>query len=832
MNHKLMAAKVFTIVFATLLSTVTFAQTLSSETSTTTPRSIEKLSKGWRFTFGSASDVRKDHMRGTEYFNYLTKAHSIHNEGPYILKYDDSKWQEVQIPHDWAVNLPFDPTASHSHGYKAVGWKFPENSVGWYRKVITMTKADEGKHIELQFDGIFRNAEVWVNGFYCGGEPSGYITHIYDISDYLDYGEDGKPAENIICVRADASLEEGWFYEGAGIYRNVWLRKSDKVHVKTNGTFVYSTFNDNDLSKAYLRISAEIENTSLTTIGCTIKQTLLDADGNEIGEFQNLSGTNSISFKAKETKSCSGVIRVNEPHLWDINDPYLYKLRTDVIVDKKIVDTYFTNIGIREIEFTPEHGFRLNGKEIELKGVNCHQDHAGVGAAIPDALQAWRIRQLKALGCNAYRASHNPMTPELLDVCDREGILVIDENRLMGINDYHLHQLTQMIRRDRNHPSIIMWSDGNEEWGLENDIKGKRLAESMREYTHRLDPSRPVTIANAGGYKLIEGVEIQGYNYIVQNDVENRHRQHPEWTIVGTEETTACGTRGVYYPDSEKRWMPSINRTDSTYENIIERGWKFYHDNIWAAGVFYWTGFDYRGEPNPLGYPAVGSQFGILDYCGFPKDEAYYLKSWWTDETILHIFPHWNLSGHEGESVDVWAYSNCDEVELFVNGKSAGRQTMPKDGHLKWQVTYQPGSLKAVGYKNGKHVKQTVIDTTGDAAAVTAEASTKSIKADGEDISIVNITLRDKKGRMVPTACNAVTISVSGDALHILGAGNGDSAFKGEEHPISNDCKEFTIPAFNGLAQMLLQSTGVAGASTVTVKAEGCKPFTFEIKAN
>ena len=762
-------------------------------------RSVEHMDTGWKFHFGSASNVEKDFRNGTEYFNYLTKAHGIHNEGPYILKFDDSAWQEVRIPHDWVVSLPFAPQASHSHGYKTVGWKYPDTSVGWYRNVFHMDKEDEGKHVELQFDGIFRNSELWVNGFYMGGERSGYISQTYDISDYLEYG-----ADNVVCVRADASLEEGWFYEGAGIYRDVWLRKTAPVHVKTWGTFVYLDTNNYTPAlkeEANMHFTIEVENTSLSTQTYTLRHTILDATGATVAEHTADSQTTTI--QAKETTTVGGSIRVPKPHLWDVDDPYLYTLRTDVVAGGKTVDTYETTFGIRTIAFTSDRGFLLNGKELELKGVNCHQDHAGVGSAIPDGLQAWRIRQLKAMGCNAYRASHNPVTPSLLDICDREGILVIDENRLMGVNDYQLHQLEQMIRRDRNHPSVILWSDGNEEWGLENSTMGTKLAASMREYTHRMDPTRPVTIANAGGAEMIKGMEVIGYNYIIQNDVQGRHNWHPEWKIVGTEETTACGTRGIYYTDPKGRWMPSINRTDTTYENIIERGWKFYHDTPWAAGVFYWTGFDYRGEPNPLGYPAVGSQFGILDYCGFPKDEAYYLKAWWTDENVLHIFPHWNQQGHEGEEVEVWAYSNCEEVELFVNGKTAGRQQMPKDGHLKWKTHYKPGKLRAVGYRNGRKVMEQVVETTGEAVQVVTEQETIG------DITVVNATLKDKKGRTVPTACETVCLTLEGDAT-ILGAGNGDPAFKGTEQPRELVCKSFSIPAFNGYAQFIVKSLNKA----------------------
>ena len=313
-----------------------------------------------------------------------------------------------------------------------------------------------------------------------------------------------------------------------------------------------------------------------------------------------------------------------------------------------------------------------------------HQDHAGVGVAIPDALQAYRLKQLKALGCNAYRASHNPMTPEMLDACDREGILVIAENRLMGINPYQLGVLSRMIERDRNHPSIILWSVGNEEWGIEWNEKGERISASMREYCHRLDSTRLMTVASSSGPTVLVPADVAGYNYILQHPVDEHRANYPKRCAVGSEETSGCGTRNIYFDEVEKGWMASLNRKPNGKDsllNCIERGWKFYDERPWLGGLFYWTGFDYRGEPNPLKFPATGSQFGILDYCGFPKDEAYYLKAWWTDEPVLHILPHWNLKGHEGDSIDVWVYSNCEEVELMVNGKNLGKQPMPENGH-------------------------------------------------------------------------------------------------------------------------------------------------------
>ena len=795
-----------------LLLMVFLMLTLGGKAQTSVREAI-RLDEGWKFALGHAADPQKDFGCGTEYFNYLTKANSIHNEGPYSPKFDDKDWQAVRVPHDWVTTLPYASEASHSHGYKTVGYKYPETSVGWYRKMINIPSEDLGKHISLQFDGIFRNAQVWFNGFWMGVEPSGYATQVYDVTEYVNYGGD-----NLICVRADATFEEGWFYEGAGIYRDAWLVKTAAVSVAPFGTFVYA-----DLKEPYasvvVHVETEVNNQSLESQTCEVSQRLLDANGNEVAKC---SGT-SISLQPKETLGCKQQMTLENPHLWSTADPYLYKVETMVKVEGKVIDVYETTTGIRDIAFDADKGFLLNGKQLKLKGVNLHQDHAGVGAAMPEALMAWRIKQLKKIGCNAYRSSHNPMTPALLDICDREGILVIDENRLTGINTEHQRLLEKMIKRDRNHPSIILWSDGNEEWGMENTIQGTRIAAAMREYTRLLDPTRPSTIANAGGSEMIKGLDVVGFNYILQNDVDNRKKANPSWRIVGTEETTGCGTRGVYFDTPERPGhMRSMNLspdTDGT-ENRIERGWKFYAERPWGAGLFYWTGFDYRGEPNPLKYPATDSEFGILDYCGFPKDEAYYLKSWWTDEPTLHIFPHWNLQGHEGEEIEVWAYSNCDEVELTVNGKKLGRQTMPRNGHLKWKAVYQPGKVVAIGYKNGKRILTETVETTRPASKIVLKADRQTIKADGRDVSVITVEVQDNKGRIVPDACPMLTFRLEGEG-RIIGVGNGDPAYLGEDHPKEKDCHEFGIPAFNGLAQMIIQSSQIPSALTLSCIADG-----------
>ena len=774
------------------------------------------LDDGWLFAFGNASSPEKDFGCGTEYFNYLTKAASIHNEGPYSPKFNPEKWgvdwKTVNLPHDWVVDLPYAKEASHSHGYKTVGYKYPGTSVGWYRKTFTVPQEDLGKHLYLQFDGIFRDARVWINGFYLGHEPSGYATQVYDIAEYLNYGE-----ENLITVRADATLEEGWFYEGAGIYRHVWLNKTAPLHVKPFGTFVHSTLAA-PFDKATLTIETTVENSGLQTEDYRLCHILRDADGKEVARCE----TAGKPVLPKDRRLTIGEMALDKPRLWSVDAPYLYTLLTEVYQHGRLVDTYTTTTGIRDIRFDADKGFFLNGRPLKLKGVNMHQDHPGVGAGIPDALQVYRLKELKKFGCNAYRSSHNPMTPEMLDACDSLGILVIEENRLTGVNEEHTRLLKRMIDRDRNHPCIILWSVGNEEWGIEWKESGTRIAATMREYCHRFDPTRPMTVASSSGPAILIPADVAGYNYILQNPVEQHRKDYSGRRALGSEETTGCGTRGIYFDDRDKGHMVAHNRKPNGPDsllNCIGRGWKFYDERPYLAGLFYWTGFDYRGEPNPMKFPATGSQFGILDYCGFPKDEAWYLKSWWTDEPVLHILPHWNLQGHEGDSIDIWVYSNCDEVELTVNGKKLGRKPMPKNGHLSWKTVYRPGAVKAVGYKDGKKLLARTVETAGAPARISLAADRSAIRADNRDVAVCNIELQDKKKRFVPTACNDLMITVSGP-VRILGVGNGDPAYQAMERPGDANARTYQVKAFNGLAQVLLQSTGEAGEATLTVVSE------------
>ena len=423
------------------------------------------------------------------------------------------------------------------------------------------------------------------------------------------------------------------------------------------------------------------------------------------------------------------------------------------------------------------------------------------------------------------------MTPEMLDACDELGILVIEENRLTGVNEEHMRLFQRMIERDRNHPSVILWSAGNEEWGIEWKDQGTWIAATMREYCHRFDPTREMCVASSSGPHILIPADVAGYNYILQNPVDKHRQDYPQRKAVGSEETTGCGARGVYFDNHEQGYMTAINRhpqgPDSLY-NCIERGWKFYDERPWLGGLFYWTGFDYRGESNPMVFPATNSQFGVLDYCGFPKDEAFYLKSWWTDEPVLHLLPHWNLQGHEGETIDLWVYSNCDEVELWVNGKKMGRQVMPKNGHLEWKVVYQPGHVKAVGYKDGKKMLVKKVETTGNASAIVLSADRTSIASDNRDVAVCRVELQDKKGRFVPTACCDLKLTVDGP-VRILGVGNGDPAYQAGERPTDSEARTYQVKSFNGLAQVLLQSTHESGTATLTVEGKGLKTTVLSI---
>ena len=443
----------------------------------------------------------------------------------------------------------------------------------------------------------------------------------------------------------------------------------------------------------------------------------------------------------------------------------------------KIVDQVETEFGIRTVAFDADKGFLLNGQPYVLKGTCNHQDHAGVGVALPDRLQYFRIAKLKEMGDNAYRCSHNPPTPELLEACDRLGMLVMDENRLLGSDAQNMERMERLIRRDRNHPSVAIWSIANEEFTVQYQPVGGRVGATMQRRVQQLDPTRPVTCAaNMGDeYRGINPViEVRGWNYhIGTNSMDTYHAAHPQQPNVGTEQASTVSTRGIYANDKARGYVSAYDDNKTEWSNLAEEWWPFFAARPWLSGGFIWTGFDYRGEPTPYSWPCINSHFGVLDTCGFPKDNFYYYQAWWSDKTVLHLLPHWNWPGKEGQEIDVRCFSNCEEVELFLNGQSLGRQTMKKNSHLRWQVKYATGTLSARGFKGGKQVAEEKIETTGAATAVQLTPDRATIHADGEDVSVFTVSIRDAAGRVVPTAGNSVRFKLDGPGK-IIGVGNGD----------------------------------------------------------
>lgn len=790
------------LLLALVLPLLAFADSVS-------PRERANFDAGWRFAFGHPSDATKDFNHGTGYFSYLAKAG--YADGPADPKFDASAWRQLDVPHDWAVEAPFDAKGSHSHGYKAIGRNFPERRVGWYRKTFTIPAADLGRRVRLEFDGVHRDSQVFVNGFFLGHQLNGSTSFTYDLTDYLNYG-----GENVVAVRVDVTMEEGWYYEGAGIHRHVWLTKNSPLHVAYHGTFVSSELNAAH-DHADITARAEITNASAEPAAFTLTQTLLAPDGSTVVARHT---SPALTLAAGVTQEFTAALALKSPALWSLKSPALHTLVTTVLrADGTLADRYETPFGIRSVRFDPNHGFFLNGEHVVLKGTNIHQDHAGVGVATPDALLEYRVRRLQAFGSNAIRTSHEPPNPVLLEICDRLGMLVIDETRLMGASPAQLEPLAAMIRRDRNHPSVIIWSVGNEEWRIEGNILGARLTATMQAFARRLDPTRRNTVAISGGWGgSSTTTDVVGYNYINQSNPDDQHAKFPHQPGIGTEETTTQGTRGIYFDDRPRSHLAPMVKGDSG--GNCEKGWQYYAARPFLSGIFFWTGFDYRGESTPLGWPAISSQYGIMDTCGFPKDSFYYLKSWWSDEPVLYLFPHWNLAGREGQAITVACFSNHDEVELLLNGASLGKQAMPRNGRLEWKVIYAPGTLEARGFRGGKQVATHRVETTGTPAKLSVTADRAAYRADGVDVVVVNVAALDAQGRVVPVASNFVKFAVTGG--RIIGVGNGDPG-----------CLEPDVASerslFNGYAQVLVQTSSTAGDLTLTATSDGLASATTTV---
>jgi beta-galactosidase len=724
----------------------------------------------WKFHLGDAADPSKD-------FNYRTVGSFVKSgkaAGTAIAPdFNDSSWRTLSLPHDWAVELPFENSGDPdvmSHGYKPVGGHYPATSIGWYRKHFTVSTTDSGRRFVIRFDGIYRDSKVWVNGFYLCGNASGYSGFVCDITDYLRYDHD-----NVLVVRVDASQYEGWYYEGAGIYRHVWLNEYNNVHIAENGLFVHSKVGP---VTATVTTETTVANDNTTPATTSVSAYLTSRDGKLLGR----SPAQTLTLGPNETRTVSQTITVMHPKLWSPETPYLYRAGATLRSGAQTIDDKKLRIGIRTIRLDSS-GLYVNGVYTKLKGVNNHQDHAGVGTAMPDYLQYYRARLLKEMGANASRTSHNPPTPEWLDACDSLGLLVADENRLLNSSEEYLDQFRRLVMRDRSRASVFLWSLGNEEGFVQTRPVGRRIATTLISRQKEWDPTRTCTYAAdlANVYQGInEVIPVRGFNYRI-NGVEPYHLDHPEQPIIGTEMGSTVTTRGIYTKDTVNGYVPDEDVTAPWWANTAEQWWTLAAVRTWWIGGFVWTGFDYRGEPTPYRWPDINSHFGLMDMCGFPKNIYYYYKSWWTDEDVLHISPHWNWKGREGQPIPVWVNTNADDVELFLNGRSLGKKPMPRNSHLEWAVPYEAGTLSAVAYKKGRKLTASV-ETTGAPREIVVTPYKTTMRADGSEATVVNISVVDRQGREVPDADNLIHFHVTGD-LHILGVGNGDPSSHESDKP-------------------------------------------------
>jgi beta-galactosidase len=783
--------------------------------------------ENWKFHFGHASNPEKD-------FNYSIATIFSKTGGAAKTaidpRFNDTTWRKLDLPHDWAVELSFayaNDASVESHGYKPVGGLFPETSIGWYRKHFTVAKADSGSRFQIQFDGVFRNASVWINGVYLGNNESGYVGVAYDITDFVRFNSD-----NVLVVRVDATQYEGWFYEGAGIYRHVWLNKYENLHIATDGIFAYSSIQNN---KAAITVETTISNENFAASNYSLVTSLIDRNGKIVAK----TAEQSFSQPFFESKTQKQILTLSNPILWSLENPYLYRIVVEVKSGGKVIDRQFVKFGIRTIDIKTT-GVFLNGKHIKIYGTNNHQNHAGVGSALPDYLQYYRISLLKNMGVNAYRTSHHAPTPELLDACDSLGMLVMDEQRLLNSGAEHMNQFERLLKRDRSRTCVFMWSIGNEEGWIHTNSTGKRIALTLLAKLKQLDPTRIGTYAAdlANVYRGVnEVVPVRSFNYR-QFAVADYHKDHPNQPLLGTEMGSTVTTRGIYEKDSIRGYLPDQDITAPWWASRAEEWWKLAAENDFWLGGFIWTGFDYRGEPTPFSYPNINSHFGVMDVCGFPKNLYYYYQSWWTDKDVLHISPHWNWQNKWGESIDVWVNSNADNVELFLNGKSLGKKDMPRNGHLQWTVKYEPGKLEAIAYKKGKRLTAKV-ETTGQPFEVVVTPYKTTTLADGKDVAVINISVIDKEGREVPDAGNLIKFSLKGNGK-IIGVGNGDPSSHEPDKCIEGAWQR---SLFNGKCQVIVQSgttpdmlkfeataNGLYTGSTdiVTVSPEKAQKVTFD----
>lgn len=761
------------------------------------PRRRFSIDSGWRFHLGDiAFPEIKGH--GPSYNN--AKAGTAW--GAADPEFDDGGWRVLDLPHDWVVEGPFDPDANISQGYRPRG-------IAWYRRHFRIAEADKGKHIELQFDGIATHASIWVNGLLVHRSFCGYTPCHIDLTPIVHFGD----RLNTMAVRVDANAMEGWWYEGGGIYRHAWLVVRSANHIQTDG--VYAAPSRSADGTWSVPVEVTLDNIEARDSSVEVEAELIAPDG-------SLSAGASTKTSVPVLRPASSVIRLapkEDPRLWSVDSPVLYSVRVTVKRGTAVLDQTSVKIGFRTIRFDADKGFFLNDQPLKLQGTCNHQDHAGVGVAVPDAIWDFRIRRLKAMGCNAYRAAHNPPAPEFLDACDRLGMLVMDENRNFNHTPEYLAQLRTMVRRDRNHPSVILWSVFNEE-PMQGTAQGREMVRRMAAEVRRWDATRPVTAAMNGGMNgdegVFEAVDVMGFNYC-DHSYDTFHARHPGLPMLSSEDTCTFMSRGEFETDERRNVIASYDEEYASWGLSHRNAWRVIAERPFLAGGFVWTGFDYRGEPQRLAWPSVSSVFGIMDTCGFPKT-AFYIRqaAWIHDRPVLELQPHWTWPGREGKSIRVIAVGNTESVALFLDGRPLGEKTCPAYGYVEWEVPYSPGRLEAVGYKGGREAARSTVETAGEPAALQLTPDRDWLDGDGKDAQPVTVVVVDAQGRLVPHACNRVTFTVSGPAENI-GHGNGDHNCHDPEHGPARR-------VFHGLAQLIVRSRIGSGQSVIRAEAEGLAP--------
>ena len=798
-----------------LLCLVFIAVFFSLQGSAQQARQKLDFDKGWRFNLGDAQDAQNPTL-------------------------NDAGWRMLNLPHDWSIEGKF----SKDNPAAPEGGALP-GGIGWYRKTFTVPADSKNKLVYIDFDGVYQKSDVWINGHHLGFRPNGYISFRYELTRYLNFG--GK---NVIAVKVDNSVQpNSRWYSGSGIYRNVWLVTTNKTAVNHWGTYITTSDVSETSAKVDLKIS--VKNKAGSNKPFVINASIYDAGGKVVSAISTSTTNANLQDTLFET---SFKFTLNSPQLWSVERPYLYKVVTQIISGKNVIDEYTTPLGIRYFNFDADKGFSLNGTPMKILGVCDHHDLGSLGTAINTRALERQLQILKAMGCNGIRTSHNPPAPELLDLCDKMGFIVMDEafdcwewkkakyDYHLFFKEWHKRDLEDQILRDRNHPSVMIWSIGNE-IPQQGDTTALRIAPELAAIVHNLDNTRPITTANDRPdttNKIIKSgaVDLIGYNYH-EFDYAKFHDRYPGKKFIATETTSGLETRGYYDMPSDsiriwpERWDKPFTRPGnnvSAYDNVRppwgsthEATWKVMKKYDFLSGMFVWTGFDYLGEPTPYSWPSRSSYFGIVDLAGFPKDVYYMYQSEWTNKPVLHIFPHWNWQA--GKTVDVWAYYNqADEVELFLNGKSLGiKKKTGDDLHIMWRVKFEPGTLKAVSRKDGKVVLTREIHTAGPAAKIVLLADRKLINADGKDLSFITVKIMDKNGNVVPDADNLVNFKINGEAF-IASVDNGD--------PVSHDSFKVNYrKAFHGLALAIVQAKEKAGNIRFTATSKGLQSASIVIQS-